>query len=326
MGMFQRFKRWWAAQHEPLTFRVADPSAERCHCCGNTFEGNYCPVCGQRKGPKRLTWSALRANVLDVWGLGSRSLPFTLWQLILRPGYFIGEYLNGRRQVSFPPVKMLVFVALAVLVILNYIDPDTESTDMGDDTLFDSFFDYLGDIFQRHYDWAVLSMLSFLIVPTWAVFRNSPRLPRHTLPEGAIIAVFIAVQVVMLILVVSLFEDFYTIFVPESPDELLDVSGSLFIAGLVFILFRNYRKLFCYSFWGTTWRLVCVIVSGVLCLFSLIVVVYLVSKYVEQDPVSIMSKFLTRLLPLASITVIVLLAGYLIDRFTSRRRKAEREG
>lgn len=324
MGIIQRFKQWWAAQHEPLTFRVADPSPERCHCCGNTFEGNYCPVCGQRKGAKRLTWSALRANVLDVWGLGSRSLPFTLWQLILRPGYFIGEYLNGRRQVSFPPVKMLVFVALAVLVILNYIDPDTESTDMGDDTLFDSFFDYLGDIFQRHYDWAVLSMLSFLIVPTWAVFRNSPRLPRHTLPEGAIIAVFLGVQVVMLILVVSLFEHFYAKFVPESPDELIGVSGYLFLAGLVFILFRNYRKLFCYSNWGTAWRMFYAVASGVFCLFSLIVVVYLISKYAERDLSTMLLK-VPRLLPYALISVVFTVGGYFIDRFTSRRQKAERE-
>ena len=65
---------------------------------------------------------------MDLWGMGSRSLPYTLWQLLLRPGYLIADYLGGRRQASFPPVKMLVFVALFVYIIIAVISPDETST------------------------------------------------------------------------------------------------------------------------------------------------------------------------------------------------------
>ena len=44
--------------------------------------------------------------------MDTRSLSFTLIQLLLRPGYLIHDYLSGKRQVSFPPVKMLFIVAI----------------------------------------------------------------------------------------------------------------------------------------------------------------------------------------------------------------------
>ena len=61
---------------------------------------------------------------MDLWGMGTRSLPYTLWQLLLRPGYLIGDYISGRRQVSFPPIKMLVFVALLVYIVISILSPE----------------------------------------------------------------------------------------------------------------------------------------------------------------------------------------------------------
>jgi len=49
--------------------------------------------------------------------MGNRSLLYSLWQLIWRPGYFISDYINGKRQVSFPPVKMLVLMGVASVLM-----------------------------------------------------------------------------------------------------------------------------------------------------------------------------------------------------------------
>jgi hypothetical protein len=68
----------------------------------------------------RITWRTLRQGFAMLWGMDSRSLPYTLWQLLLRPGYLIGDYISGRRQVSFPPIKMLAIVALFALIINNF--------------------------------------------------------------------------------------------------------------------------------------------------------------------------------------------------------------
>lgn len=60
---------------------------------------------------------------MDMWGLGSRSrsVLYSVWQLLFRTGYFIGDYISGRRQVSFPPVKMLFILAVAYAVIFHWL-------------------------------------------------------------------------------------------------------------------------------------------------------------------------------------------------------------
>jgi hypothetical protein len=58
-------------------------------------------------------WNTVKQGILILWGMDTRSLSFTLIQLLLRPGYLVRDYLSGKRQVSFPPVKMLFIVAIA---------------------------------------------------------------------------------------------------------------------------------------------------------------------------------------------------------------------
>lgn len=61
--------------------------------------------------------------------MGNRSLPRTLFHLFTRPGYMIGEYLDGKRMPFFPPVKMLfvlcIFFALATTLVDGYSIEDT---------------------------------------------------------------------------------------------------------------------------------------------------------------------------------------------------------
>ncbi|MCR5064692.1 MAG: DUF3667 domain-containing protein [Bacteroidales bacterium] len=39
-------------------------------------------------------------------------MPYSIWQLIWRPGYMISDYINGRRQVSHPHASMLFIIAV----------------------------------------------------------------------------------------------------------------------------------------------------------------------------------------------------------------------
>ena len=82
-----------------------------------------------------------------LWGMDSRSLPYTLWQLLLRPGYLIGDYISGRRQVSFPPIKMLAIVALFALIINNFLMTEEVNKEVEIEPLmFDSLFSF----FKNH--------------------------------------------------------------------------------------------------------------------------------------------------------------------------------
>ena len=91
-----------------------------------------------------------------------------------------------------------------------------------------------------------------MILPTWFIFRFSPRHTRHTLPEGIIIQIYMST----LMLLVSLIS------------EAIPVLALL----IPFYYVVVYRQLFGYGLWGTVWRLLlCFIVwlHGLLFFISL---------------------------------------------------------
>ena len=121
----------------------------------------------------------------------------------LRPGYLIHDYISGKRQVSFPPVKMLFIVAIANVLASR---------------LHDKLYGY----------------------------------PRHNLPEGFFLQVFMA-----------------------SLSLLIDTAAQLtaqwvnFLFPIFYIM--AYRQLFGYGLWGTFWRLsLCVAIGFGLILFAFI--------------------------------------------------------
>lgn len=270
---YEQLKQW---QRDSLRHIQSTPSSDthHCHCCENDYTGNYCPTCGQRAGEKRLTWNSVRKGIMDVWGGGSRALPYTLLQLLLRPGYLIADYIGGRRQVSFPPVKMLVIVALVVFLISDWVNPTTVNP-TGEVHLAFTLLDRLLDMLDTHYDWAVLLLISFFIIPTHIIFRHSPRCTHHTLPEGFFIQVFNSTQIVIFILLFNLIGAV----VDDEPVWFDYASFTI----LFLIIYRTYRQLFGYSHWGTAWRLVMVFVAGLMLLLFIIVSGFCVQLAFEHN-------------------------------------------
>ena len=80
--LYHRFRNW---QKRPSYHWDKGAVAHRCPNCDHEFTGNYCPLCGQQTGDGRITWRWVWRSILDVWGMDSRSLPYTLLQLLLRP-------------------------------------------------------------------------------------------------------------------------------------------------------------------------------------------------------------------------------------------------
>lgn len=266
----ENFHRW---QRDPEYFSPNREKKNHCQCCGEDFFGNYCPTCGQRSTLGLINWESVRTGLMDVWGLGGRSLPRTLWHLLLRPGYLIGDYISGKRQVSFPPVKMLVIVALVTYLIANWTDPsfseDTVSIPFSDSMSskdkFNYYLTYFLDYILKHIDWFSLFVLSSIIVPTWVAYRHAPQHSHHTLPQGFFIQVFNSIVLVLLALFATL-------------SYFNDDAISIFFGIFIFLhLLRTYKQLFGYNWWGTTWRLVVVATTGsfiliaVLVLFAIIV-------------------------------------------------------
>ena len=247
---YRRFRQW---QQQPFDYHDSHDHHECCNCGGES-DNNYCPRCGQKAVYGPITWRSVWQGILDVWGVGTRSLPYSLWQLIWRPGYLIRDYISGKRQVSFPPVKMLVIVALVLALINNligetYVDNPDKSPGAGSDAfnaLSHNFLDWM----TNHIAWAALVAFSFFIIPVWFLFRQAPRYPRHTLPQGFFIQVFIGVQYLLYLLFLVLFFEL----IPSMSSNVGDASGIMVSLILPVMLLVDYRQLFGYGWWGTLWR------------------------------------------------------------------------
>ena len=95
------------------------------HClnCGATYEGAYCPHCGQSCEVRRINLSnATKSFVTNVIGLQAK-LPRTLIDLFYRPGYLVSDYLSGKRQAYSNPFSTLLLLATLFVLINQYAPP-----------------------------------------------------------------------------------------------------------------------------------------------------------------------------------------------------------
>ena len=115
---------------------MAEKSLEwhRCRTCGEEYQGNYCPRCGQSAKIGRYSFKNALLLFFDVWGMGNRGMFRTLRDLVLRPGYMIRDYISGMQMAYFPPFKLLFLMTAFLLVIQsgvnlkgeNYFESDKE--------------------------------------------------------------------------------------------------------------------------------------------------------------------------------------------------------
>ncbi|MGM9694481.1 MAG: DUF3667 domain-containing protein [Alloprevotella sp.] len=251
---------------------VLNAPHRRCLNCGTEFEGNFCPLCGQSAGVKRFTVKSVLTSTLDVWGMGNRSMPRTIFRLFFHPGKMIGDYLDGKRMPYFPPVKMLfvlcIFFALANLgehtlsqvadlpqTIFQGEQPEQYEaikdrtildTGLGSITFENSInaFKSAAKWFDSHKAVSLLLLHLFFTFFTWLVFRKAPARPRTTLAENFFIQVFISGQMVTLSLLHTL------LFGHKSGSVFYPLPG-----WLLFLLFTwDFKELFGYGWRKTVWK------------------------------------------------------------------------
>ena len=258
---YHRFKQW---QEKPYEYKLISDKVNHCNNCGNDFTGNYCPICSQKAGEGPISWGSVQHSFMDIWGLGSRSLPRTIWHLLLRPGHLISDYIDGKLQVSFPPVKMLFIVAVIVVVLIYYLFPlllgRTLDVYGGISDIYAGFEDWN----QSHFAWTYFIMALLFILPTWIMFRYAPRHTCHTLPQEFFIQVFLFVLNLILsfIILLPLLFINYTVY--------LNICWFVLLVYYVIV----YKQLFGYGIWGTLWRVLIVMGSALYILESLIALVF----------------------------------------------------
>ena len=304
---YHRFRQW---QRQPFEYHDSHDHHGCCNC-GAESDNNYCPRCGQKASYGPITWHSVWQGVMDVWGVGTRSLPYTLWQLLSRPGYLIRDYISGKRQVSFPPVKMLVVVAVAFFFVGNWFFPEfwgefqeTED-DVSTETAVLYYMETFGIWLSQHYEWAFLVAFSSLIIPTWFVFRSAPRYPRHTLPQGFFIQVFMTNQFLLWLFIGSLVLRLLQITDVDVPVML--------ISTMSLVLLIDYHQLFGYGWWGTAWRIVVAVVMISFLLYVIALPLALVDRAITGEEVNWVNVVL-RTIGITGLGLVLLVAVHVINR------------
>ena len=284
-----RFRTW---QNKPYHNSDEEQEEHRCANCGNVFRGNYCPVCRQDAKDGRITWRWVGKSILDVWGLDSRSLPNTLFQLFIRPGRLIGAYLDGQHQICYKPFNMLFILAIFYVVVQQLLGWDYAATpeDKGGKVV-QMVFEWVSE----HPAWNAMLISVAMIIPTWLFFHFAPRHTRHTLPEGIFIQLFMNI----LILVIVFLSDFFILF-------------SLLIPVYYYIA---YRQLFGYRPWGTIWRILLCFAVWFIFFVILINLLYIFTTHPEKLP-RVAIGLLLYLVALAGI----LAFGYFVSKKTAQSK------
>ncbi len=288
IAYYHRFCRW---QHEvPHYVNRHEDTVQHCHNCGTAFSDNFCPRCGQRAEVGRVGWDSLKENIALLWGLDSRSLSYTLFQLLTRPGYLVRDYISGRRQVSFPPVKMLVIVSLFTVIFESVFHLENEVVSIHFNI---PEIDNVIKWFNDNKSWGTLFYQIFFILPTWVVFRFAPGYPRHTLPEGFFLQIFVSTQSLLLTFLDYLSADFEN------------------VVATIFLII-TYRQLFGYSWWGTLWRFIITVLTALMMILPLFLVALLFSNDDRKDDVIRAGLWLLAIVIL--LTAVMLFVTYRISR------------
>lgn len=287
--LFRRFRAW---QEEPFHYESV-VGQHTCANCGQSYEGDYCPVCGQKNDVGRVSWKSVGQELIKIWGIESRSLLSSVLQLLGRPGYLIGDYISGRRQVCYSPVSMLFVMAVIVTLVLRLAGVNMvneAAVETGEYTALVSAIIWM----VNHLGWGMLILTAFLIIPTWLLFRFAPKHPRHTLPEGIYIQLFMSTLVLLIFVLSKAFAGWLLWLVPV-------------------YYFIAYHQLFGYGVWGTLWRTVLTwAVSLFLALLLSLEVLYMAGR-IPHDENSV-STYTVGVSFFIIICLVVLFIGYWIGR------------
>lgn len=210
--LVEKWKAFCEWQRRPSHIPQMVEEHHRCGTCGQEFQGNYCPCCGQSAKIGRYSFKNALLLFLDVWGMGNRGMFRTLRDLILRPGYLIRDYISGMQMAYFPPFKLLFLLTALLLVVdsgvnlkgKDYLAAYHENTvktgnsfakkDKQEETTRDERWDRvivkLREFRESNPAFFWVALLFVLSLPLYLFFRKCPNIPDLRFSELLIAMVY----------------------------------------------------------------------------------------------------------------------------------------
>jgi len=231
---------------------------------------------------ERITIKRAVLSFMETWGLGSRNIFYTMWHLLWRPGYMIGDYLNGRRKKYLQPFFMF-FVLTLILVQMAFLlkvqmPKNKDMTLTAYEFLRDhqntfsaeqrmtiiktaKWLDVVHDWRDENRGWDILIQSLGIVFATWLLWRKSPRIGTgewvvengeyiegYNFAEIVTVIAYILCQLQILSLITML------LFHRLPFDHMSGLTMIVPKLILFVVLMIDFKQLFQRKWWPTIWR------------------------------------------------------------------------
>ena len=114
----QWLRKFAALQENGRDIKPNSTDTTVCKHCGTTFQGNFCPRCGQSRAVSKVTRRGFVLTFMEAYPLLASTFLRTVEELVYRPGYMIRDYFRGHRVIYCGPFKTFILMA-SMLALLN---------------------------------------------------------------------------------------------------------------------------------------------------------------------------------------------------------------
>jgi hypothetical protein len=148
----------------------APPAA--CLNCTAPLTGPYCAQCGQDAHTQRFSWGYLLHEIPhSVWHV-DKGLPYTIWEMLVRPGATMRRYLAGQRVNLFRPLALVLLVAgiASFLIVVFHIQVLPEQA--AGNTPAEQRAQLVGQVAMKYFAWFTVATLPGFALFSWALLRR----------------------------------------------------------------------------------------------------------------------------------------------------------
>lgn len=203
---YRQLSNWQEKGHHPQPM-TQDQNAVTTHCknCGTSFQGSFCPNCGQTANVRRLSFQQAAMDFINIFTNFDSGLFHTCMELCYRPGHMMRDFLNGHRREYVKPVQ-LAFLLGTIMLLLHYIlYGNGFETDVDTDSLAHKVDQHYAVLISDSLQWLwanhtilYLCMGAVLVVPNYFIFRLTQQGKKMNLIEHLYIMIYVTCQLMML--------------------------------------------------------------------------------------------------------------------------------
>lgn len=213
---------------------MGNRNSKNCLNCGAVITGNYCVQCGQKGDTKRLDLVHFFKHDIVHGALHfDKGLPFTLKEIILRPGQVALQYIQGKRVIYYSFFYLVLLLVGLILLVRGIYIPKPNV--ISETTPYQNGYDFA----RGHLKAVFLLLIPLLVVCSKIVYRKQPL----NIAEHSIIAVINIIYLLLFTLLsncIYLFGQFVDVAISSDLGSTMIYLGILSFTRVYYYCFQSF--------------------------------------------------------------------------------------